>query len=63
MHPSELDQILAVVRKVRDEKHPDLDWAFLEQVVRTEEAEADSPSKALQLIGKAMEEAIARMAD
>ncbi len=63
MQTSELNDLLAVVRKVRDEKHPDLDWQFLEEVVRTEEAEADNPSRALQVIGKALEQALARMAD
>lgn len=61
MRTTELADLLDAVRELRDEKHPELDWAFLEEVVRIEEAEADNPAKALKLVEQALESAIARM--
>ena len=61
MRTTELADLLEAVREIRDEKHPELDWVFLEEVVRIEEAEADNPATALRLVEKALESAIVRM--
>ena len=58
MKTTNLNDLIEVVRRIRDEKYPQLDMQFLEAVVRAEEDNPEDDEEGLRSIRQALTRAL-----